>query len=169
MSYGKWETDVITMIVERLEDASQEGNCLKRKVGAAILDRTGKVLASAANGTPQGIRRCDAGGCVRCAHSGGFPHGVGYDLCICMHAEQAVLISAIQQHIHVDGLILATNYQPCFMCAKLIVASGFDGVLYSEPWHVPEEQTQLPGLRAEYATLWGRLPSGCKSLAALFD
>jgi dCMP deaminase len=164
---GKWGADTIAAITKRLNEVGQEGNCRKRKVGAAILDRSGEVLAAAANGTPRGMRRCDAGGCVRCAASGSFPHAVGYDLCICMHAEEAVLVSAMHNHINVSGLIIATSYQPCFMCAKLIVASGIDGVLYDDPWKVPEEQAQLPGLRADYAALWEQLPGDCKPLASL--
>src|SRR5487761_36235 len=111
---GKWGADAISALTKRLDEVGQEGNCRKRKVGAAILDSSGEVLAAAANGTPQGMRRCDSGGCVRCAVSGGFPHGVGYYLIICMNAEEAVLVSAMRSRINVGGLIVATNYQPCF-------------------------------------------------------
>ena len=163
-----WNAEVVATITKHLDVAAQGGNCIKRKVGASILDADGNVLAAAANGTLQGMPRCDKGGCVRCAAvSGQFPHGIGYDLCVCVHAEQAVLISAMEQRCSVAGLVLATSYQPCIMCAKLIVAAGFDGVLYSEPWKVPEEKSELPGLRAEYAALWGRLPGGCKPLTSL--
>ena len=167
MTHSTWGADTIARITKRLDAVGQEGNCLKRQVGAAILTLDGTILAAAANGTPPGMRRCDSGGCVRCTASSHFAHGLGYDLCVCLHAEQAVLISALKHCIKVDGLLIATSYQPCFMCAKLIVASGFDGVLYSEPWRVPEEQAQLPGLRADYASLWEQLPSGCSSLTSL--
>jgi dCMP deaminase len=166
---GKWGADTIAAITKRLDEVGLEGNCRKRKVGTAILDPSGEVLAAAANGTPRGMRRCDSGGCVRCAASGSFPHGVGYDLCICLHAEEAVLVSAMRDRVTVGGLIMATSYQPCFMCAKLIVTSGLDGVLYDDPWQVPEEQAELPGLQADYAALWEQLPSGCKPLASLLD
>jgi dCMP deaminase len=136
-------------------------------VGAAIVASDGVILAAAANGTPQRMRRCDSGGCVRCASSSHFPHGVGYDLCSCVHAEQAVLLSALRYGIKVDGLFLATSYQPCFMCAKLIVAAGFSGVFYGEPWRVPEEEAGLPGLRADYAALWEQVPDGCVPLPSL--
>jgi dCMP deaminase len=162
VSYSTWGADTVATVTERLKAVGQDGNCIKRRVGAAIVALDGTILAAAANGTPLGMRRCDSGGCVRCAVSNRFAHGVGYDLCICLHAEQAVLISALKHGIEVEGLLLVTSYQPCFMCAKLIVASGFSGVLYCEPWHVPEEQTQLPGLREDYASLWKQLPKGCQ-------
>jgi dCMP deaminase len=167
MDRGTLGESVLAVIIKRLDDVGRDGNCVKRKVSAAILTPDGTVLAAAANGTPPGMRRCDSGGCTRCAVSNLFASGIGYDLCICLHAEQAVLISALRKGIKVDGLLLATSYQPCFMCAKLIVASGFDGVLYSEPWRVPEEQAQLPGLRADYGSLWEQLPRGCRPLAPM--
>lgn len=169
VTHATWGADTVARITKRLDAVGQEGNCVKRQVSAVIVALDGAILAEAANGTPRGMRRCDSGGCVRCAVSGRFTHGLGYDLCVCLHAEQAVLISALKYGIKVDGLLIATSYQPCFMCAKLIVASGFGGVLYSEPWQVPEEQAQLPGLRANYASLWEQLPSGCSSLASLIS
>lgn len=165
--HSTWGADTVATIIERLSAVSQDGNCVKRQVGAAILALDGTILAAAANGTPLGMRRCDCGGCARCAVANRFAHGLGYDLCVCLHAEQAVLISAMRHSIRVDGLLLASSYQPCFMCAKLIVASRFSGVLYSEPWRVPEEQSQLPGLREDYASLWKQLPRGCQPLAGL--
>ena len=167
VTLSTWGADTVAGITKRLDAVGQEGNCRKRRVSAAILAPDGTILAAAANGTPPRMRRCDSGGCVRCAASSRFTHGLGYDLCVCLHAEQAVLISAFKHGIKVDGLLMATSYQPCFMCAKLIVASGFGGVLYCEPWRVPEEQAHLPGLQADYASLWEQLPSGCSSLTSL--
>lgn len=165
VNHGTWGAATVATVSDRLAAVGQAGNCRKRSVGAAILDLDGTVLVAAANGTPAGMRRCDDGGCVRCAAAHRYPHGVGYDLCVCVHAEQAVLISALRQGMSVAGRILATSYQPCFMCAKLIVAAGFSGVLYDEPWGVPEEQAELPGLRGDYASLWDQLPGGCQRLA----
>src|SRR4051794_34148356 len=121
--HNTWDASVIARITKCLDVAGQESNCRKRRVSAAILDLDGTILAAAANGTLPGMRRCDSGGCVRCATSSHFADGLGYDLCICLHAEQAVLVSASKHDIKVDGLLIATSYQPCFICAKLIIAS----------------------------------------------
>jgi dCMP deaminase len=166
MDYSTWASGTITAVNERLDAVSKEGNCLKRQVGAAILAESGSILAVAANGTPSGMPRCDSGGCVRCAVSTPVAR-IGYDLCICLHAEQAVLIAALTYGIEVKGRFLATSYQPCLMCAKLIVAARLRGVLYAEPWRVPEEEYQLPGLRADYTLLWKQLPGGCQPLKSL--
>jgi dCMP deaminase len=156
----RWSADVVARVLGELETVGQLGTCLKRKVGAAVLSRDGYLLASAPNGTPPGMKPCNQGGCVRCSSSG-FPHGTGYDLCICLHAEQAVLLAAHAAGLEVRGQYVATGYQPCFMCAKLIVGAGFAGVLYIEPWIVPGSDPRLPGLQENYGAFWDQLPDGC--------
>lgn len=148
-------------MIEQLATAGKTGNCIKRKVGAALVSPAGDILLAAANGAPLGMKRCDEGGCVRCAAARNYPHGVGYDLCVCLHAEQAVLLAAIDKSIDISRCSLATDYQPCFMCAKLIVGARFRGVFYVEPWSVPEAESNLPGLAGNYASLWEQLPEGC--------
>ncbi|WP_440069737.1 deoxycytidylate deaminase [Streptosporangium sp. OZ121] len=159
-----WPSDVITSIEEAISAVGHTGNCLKRKVGAALVSLGGSVLVAGANGTPEGMQPCDQGGCVRCATASRYAHGVGYDLCLCLHAEQSVLLSALHNDIKTRNCILVTSYQPCFMCAKLIVAARMEGVLYSEPWRVPEEESGLAGLTANYEALWTQLPMGCVRL-----
>ena len=61
--------------------------CLGRHVGA-ILVADQRIIATGYNGTPTGFRNCDEGGCHRCAHPEDYPSGQGYDVCICVHAEQ---------------------------------------------------------------------------------
>jgi dCMP deaminase len=149
--------------VTELERMAARGTCRKRRVGALILDGDRLVLA-AANGPPAGGPSCLDGGCVRCAASTQFKHGLMYDLCICLHAEQAALVTAAKEGISVDGCLLITSYQPCIMCAKLILGAGIAGVRYVEAWRVPEKESGLVGLLAEYESLWRRLPLGCKPL-----
>jgi dCMP deaminase len=156
-----WSHETYASMIDQLAAVGQTGNCIKRKVGAAVISQGGGMLLAAANGAPSGMKRCDEGGCVRCAAARNYPHGVGYDLCVCLHAEQSVLLEAIDSNIDISQCYLATDYQPCFMCAKLIVGSRFRGVFYVEPWNVPELESNLPGLAGNYASLWDQLPEGC--------
>ena len=162
---ARWSADVAAGVLGALDAVGQSGTCLKRKVGAALLSPEGHVLAAAPNGTPPGMTPCNQGGCVRCSSSG-FPHGIGYDLCVCLHAEQAVLLEAHAAGLDVRGRYLATGYQPCFMCAKLIVGAGFAGVLYVEPWVVPASDPRLPGLQENYGAFWDQLVDGCVRMAS---
>jgi dCMP deaminase len=157
----QWPKSIIEAILRDLETIGDRGTCIKRKVGAAVVSEDGAILLAAANGTPPGMRPCNEGGCIRCNSSGQFPHGTGYDLCICLHAEQAVLLGALSRGLAVQGNYLATGYQPCFMCAKLIVGAGFLGVRYVEPWLVPESDSRLPNLAENYSAFWAQIPAGC--------
>jgi dCMP deaminase len=67
--------------------------CLGRHVGA-ILVADQRIIATGYNGTPTGFPNCDEGGCHRCANPESYAEGRGYDVCICVHAEQNALLQA---------------------------------------------------------------------------
>jgi dCMP deaminase len=71
----------------------KKANCMGRKVGAIIV-REDRIISTGYNGTPQGMPNCTDGGCVRCKDSKTYAASVGYDVCICVHAEQNALITA---------------------------------------------------------------------------
>ena len=68
-------------------------NCTGRRVGAIIV-RERRILSTGYNGTPSAMLNCDEGGCQRCANPQSYASGEGYDLCICVHAEQNALLAA---------------------------------------------------------------------------
>jgi dCMP deaminase len=157
------DADAVTRVRICLAEVARRGTCRKRQVGACLLTPDGQILTAAANGTPPGITPCIDGGCVRCRVDG-FKHGLGYDLCVCLHAEQSLLIRALRLGIPTAGCYLASSYQPCFMCAKLIVAAEVEGVLFDEAWHVPEAESGMHGLAGQYEAIWQALPGGCQRL-----
>src|SRR5690349_11216537 len=71
----------------------ERANCLRRHVGA-ILVADQRIIATGYNGTPTGFPNCDEGGCQRCAHPERYAEGRGYDICICVHAEQNAVLQA---------------------------------------------------------------------------
>jgi dCMP deaminase len=95
----------------------QRAECLGRHVGA-VLVRDGRVIATGYNGTPRGFPRCNADerGCHRCAESDRYPSGTGYDVCICVHAEQNALLQAARLGYTSDGADCYTTLRPCFGC-----------------------------------------------------
>ncbi|KAK5137942.1 hypothetical protein LTR08_005738 [Meristemomyces frigidus] len=48
--------------------AARRSNCMRRQVGC-VLTRANRVLSTGYNGTPRGVRNCNAGGCARCNHA----------------------------------------------------------------------------------------------------
>jgi dCMP deaminase len=85
--------------------AAQRSNCMKRSVGC-VLVRDKRVISTGYNGTPRGLKNCNEGGCKRC--NSASRAGVGLDTCLCIHAEENVLLEAGRERIG-GGSILYCN------------------------------------------------------------
>jgi dCMP deaminase len=108
-------------------------NCTGRRVGALIV-RDYRILSTGYNGTPTKMRNCEEGGCHRCANPDAYPSGEGYDLCICVHAEQNALLAAARFGVSIDGCTLYTTLQPCFGCLKELLQANLGEVCYLHTW-----------------------------------
>ncbi len=110
---------------------SRRSSCMRRQVGALIVvDKA--IIATGYNGTPMGVRNCDAGGCPRCASDA--PPGSGYDACICVHAEQNAIVLAARHGNATKGGVLYTTLRPCFGCAKEAIQAGIREVVFAQPF-----------------------------------
>jgi len=146
--------------------AVREGaRCRGYKVGAIVV-LEGWVVSSGYNSTPDGILICDEGGCVRCAaraHSPSgrakYKSGTGYDICICVHAEQNALLAAARFGIPVAGGLVYTTIQPCFGCLKELVQAHIVGVRYRHIWSHPDKSLKL-----QYDALKARFLQGVKQV-----
>ena len=136
----------------------ERADCIGNRVGAVIvLDR--RIVSTGYNGTPENMPNCSEGGCHRCANRDKYPSGTGYDLCICVHAEQNALLAAARFGIAVQGSTLYSTMRPCFGCTKEMLQAGVREVYYLHDW------TQLdPEKRAEYERLQARFPGGIRKL-----
>src|SRR5215813_7081588 len=56
---------------------------------------------TAATAASSNMQNCDEGGCDRCSNREHYTSGSGYDVCICVHAEQNALLSAARFGISV--------------------------------------------------------------------
>ncbi len=114
--------------------AATRSTCTRRRVGAVVVkDRM--VLSTGYNDTPRGLRNCGDGGCARCA--GAVPPGTGHDTCLCIHAEQNAIIQAAYHGVAIAGATLYSTYQPCLVCAKMIVNAGIRRVVYAGEYPDP--------------------------------
>src|SRR6266567_7473317 len=133
-------------------------NCVGNRIGAvAVLNN--RVISTGYNGTPQNMPNCLEGGCHRCSNRDKYESGTGYDLCICVHAEQNVLISAARFGIALDGSTIYTTMRPCFGCTKEMLQANISGVFYRWDWKHPEADKQ-----AEYERMQARFPEGIRQL-----
>lgn len=127
----------------------KRANCLGNRVGAVIVkDR--RIISTGYNGTPYGMPNCMDGGCHRCGNRGSHPSGSGYDLCICVHAEQNAILAAARFGIGLEGAELYTTMRPCFGCTKEMIQSKIVKVYYVHEWKHPD-----PTYQAEYERLQG--------------
>ena len=107
--------------------------CLRRHVGAIVVADQ-RIIATGYNGTPTGFPNCDEGGCHRCAHPDDYAEGRGYDVCICVHAEQNAILQAARLGYSVEGSHCYSTLRPCFGCLKELYQAGVARVLYLNPW-----------------------------------
>ncbi len=108
-------------------------SCTGRRVGAIIV-RDSRILSTGYNGTPSKMRNCEDGGCHRCANPEQYASGEGYDLCICVHAEQNALLAAARFGVAVEDCTLYTTLQPCFGCLKELLQANVREVRYLHAW-----------------------------------
>ncbi|MHB1500376.1 MAG: deoxycytidylate deaminase [Candidatus Dormibacteria bacterium] len=138
--------------------ARTRADCLGRRVGAVVV-RDDRVLSTGYNGTPIGMPNCSEGGCHRCLNRRTelYPEGRGYDLCICVHAEQNALLAAARFGQSTLGATLHTTMRPCFGCLKEALQAGIAAVHYMSDWSAGEGEdasalnTQYAGLRARFS------------------
>src|SRR5450755_3761317 len=95
---------------------SRKSNCSSRQVGAVIV-KDSVALTEGFNGVSSRFENCKIAGCKRCT-LGGLT-GVGYDNCICIHAEQRAIATAAAKGIPVSGAALYLTLRPCLQCLLL--------------------------------------------------
>jgi dCMP deaminase len=136
----------------------ERADCTGNRVGAVIVvDR--RIVSTGYNGTPENMPNCSEGGCHRCANRDKYPSGTGYDLCICVHAEQNALLAAARFGIAVEDSTVYSTMRPCFGCTKEMLQAGVKEVYYLNDWVYPD-----PERHAEYNRLQARFPGGIRKL-----
>jgi dCMP deaminase len=139
--------------------------CKGRHVGA-VLVKDGRIISTGYNGTPEDMPNCDdfENGCYRCSHPEEFEAGTGYDVCICVHAEQNALLSAARFGTPVAGATLYTTLRPCFGCTKEAVQAKVEAIYYLKDWGHPN-----PAMKHQYELLQARLPGGVRPIRGILD
>jgi len=137
---------------------SARADCVGRKVGAVII-MADRIVSTGYNGTPENVANCSDGACYRCKNRDAFGSGNGYDVCICVHAEQNALLNAARFGISVEGGTIYSTVQPCFGCTKELLQAGIRDACYVDAWAAPN-----PTLQAELEKLQAKFPDGIRQL-----
>lgn len=132
----------------------KKANCLGRKVGAVMV-KENRIISTGYNGTPEGITNCSEGGCVRCRDRDTYKASVGYDVCICVHAEQNALITAARFGNAVEESVVFSTLRPCFDCTKSALQAKVLSIYYLHDWQHP-----IGELQDQYTLIQSKFPEG---------
>jgi dCMP deaminase len=120
--------------MEITELVSKRSTCLRRKVGAVIVQDK-RILTTGYNGAPRGLPHCLEMGCLR--EEKEVASGERQELCRGLHAEQNAIVQAALYGISIKGSILYCTTQPCVTCAKMIINAGIKRIIYQKKY--PDE------------------------------
>ncbi len=99
--------------------------CIKRKAGA-LLVREKRVLVMDSDDTPRHIKHCNENGCPACNKE-------GIQLqCLCMHAEENVILQAAHHGISTKDAIVYTTDSPCLHCTQVLINAGIRELVFNE-------------------------------------
>jgi len=110
--------------------------CLRRHFGAVIVSND-EIISTGYNGAPRKVKSSiEHGFCWRKAHN--IPHGMNYELCRSVHAEQNAIIQAARRDMLGGTMYLvgenpdntAVDAFPCVICLRIIINAGIDRLVY---------------------------------------
>lgn len=164
----KFEPRDIETLMAMAYANSLRSKCLKRKVGAVIIDAYGNLFSSGLNNTPVSVRPCmtEYGKCYRDQLRTEFSSCIkncvededcrdkilekfkGFkilDYCRALHAEESAILNATTtgSSSALMGATLFTTTYPCNLCANKIVKVGITKIVYTEPYPMVEAQKIL--------------------------
>ena len=129
----KWDK----RFIEMSELVSTWSSCFRagRQVGAVIV-KDNRILTTGYNGAPQNHESCvEKKVCMRDLR--GIQSGTKQEECYAVHAEQNAIVQAARQGISIDGATIYCTHQPCVICAKIIINSGIERIVYKNEY--PDE------------------------------
>ena len=127
---------------------AERSTCLRRRIGAIIVDKEGVQLSSGYSGAPRDAEHCtEIGKCLRMELN--IPSGQNYELCRSVHAEQNAIINAARTGVSIVGgkMYISSEkldgayangskrkkiYGPCIICKKEIINAGLKKVYMKE-------------------------------------
>lgn len=116
--------------IDIAQAVSLRSTCLRRRYGAVIVSKDGRIVSTGYNGAPRNRSNCsDLGVCLR--EQLNIKPGTHYELCRAVHAEANAIINGnpldiVGGTLYLAGTDVKTNkptsqMRPCAMCERLIL------------------------------------------------
>ena len=115
--------------------------CDRGKAGA-VLVKNKRILTTGYVGAPMGLPHCDDVGHLM--HDVVDADGKISKHCVrTTHAEQNAIVQAALHGVSTEGATLYVKFEPCFVCAKLVINSGIKRVVCEKMYHAGELTRQF--------------------------
>ena len=102
---------------------AENSYCKRRQVGALVV-KDHMIISDGYNGMPSGFDNiCEE-------NNVSFPY--------VLHAEANAITKLARSHNNSDGATLYVTASPCIECAKLIIQSGIQRVVYGEAYRLDD-------------------------------
>jgi dCMP deaminase len=106
---------------------STRADCVRRKVGAVVVDRDHRIVSTGYNGAPSGQPGCLTKGACPRGRSTIEPYAPYEGNCIAVHAELNAILYARRD---LRGCTIYITCEPCQQCRQLLLAAGIERVVY---------------------------------------
>jgi dCMP deaminase len=137
-----------TYFLDICRAVAKRSTCLRRQVGAVLVDQDHRILSTGYNGGPCGLLNCcDLHTCLRQDQVS----GAGLQECVAVHAEQNALLQCP------DTRLIHTIYcthEPCQWCARLLLNTRCQRVVFVEGY--PNSGVDLWLKKFTDASTWSR-------------
>jgi len=112
------------------------GTCDRGRTGAIIV-KDKRIITTGYAGSPMGLPHCDDEGHLMSDVVN--PDGSVSKHCVrTVHAEQNAIVQAALHGVSTKGATLYTKFEPCFICAKMIINAGIKRVVCQKKYHAAE-------------------------------
>ena len=129
ISRPTWD-DYFIQIAEIVKTRS---TCIRRQVGAVIVNDKRQIVSTGYNGVPRGIEHCTEETCTKLFEASGEKN----ELCPAVHAELNAILQAATAGFNPEGTTLYTTTRPCSNCTMAIINVGIKRVVFIEDYTDP--------------------------------
>jgi len=114
------------------KQVAKRSTCLRRQVGAIIVNENNVILSTGYNGAPCKIEHCEVKGCIRDKKD--IKSGTRQEICMAVHAEQNAIIHAAKHGTSINGSTMYVSTFPCIICSKMIINAGIKTIFYDHDY-----------------------------------
>ena len=119
--------------IKLAEIAKTRSSCIRRQVGAVLVNDKNQIVSTGYNGVPRGIDHCTKETCTKLYEESGEKN----ELCPAVHAELNAILQAASAGISPEGATLYSTTRPCGNCTMAIINVGIKKVVYVEDYTDP--------------------------------